>query len=201
MLFHGSVVVLVGMFAAAAPAKQGYVIEAPDIMKIDVGGLPKKAQPIRGERLVRPDGTVSLGVYGSVPVSGLTPEQARKAILEHLAGRVKKKRADKLAVQVEVAAFNSKFYYVVTDFAGAGEQVARIPLSGNETVLDTISHVGGRSAVTGKKVWVARPAPAGTGDQILWVDWKGITRRGQAETNYQILPGDRVFIADRSRPK
>ena len=26
------------------------------------------------------------------------------------------------------------------------------------------------------------------------VDWKGITRRGHTGTNYQLLPGDRVFV-------
>ena len=44
-------------------------------------------------------------------------------------------------------------------------------------------------------MWVARPAPAGsTQDQILPVDWKGISRRGHTRSNYQILPGDRLFI-------
>ena len=31
---------------------------------------------------------------------------------------------------------------------------------------------------------------------ILPIDWDGITRRGATATNYQILPGDRVFIAE-----
>src|SRR5262249_39589770 len=35
---------------------------------------------IRGEHLVRPDGTVGLGTYGSVPVAGLTLVEARSAI-------------------------------------------------------------------------------------------------------------------------
>ena len=41
---------------------------------------------------------------------------------------------------------------------------------------------------------MARPAPAGTIDQVLPVDWKGITRRGHTRSNYQLLPGDRVFV-------
>ena len=31
---------------------------------------------------------------------------------------------------------------------------------------------------------------------MLPVDWFAVTERGAAETNYQILPGDRVFIAE-----
>ena len=77
---------------------------------------------------------------------------------------------------------------------GAGEQVVKVPSTGNETVLDAISQIGGLSAVSSKRLWIARPAPNGCGDQILPVDWKGITRRGTTGTNYQLFPGDRLFV-------
>src|SRR5262249_26781246 len=46
---------------------------------------------------------------------------------------------------------------------------------------------------------IARPAPGQcTCEQILRVDWNAITMKASPETNYQILPGDRVFVkADR----
>jgi len=101
-------------------------------------------------------------------------------------------------VTLEVTAYNSKVYYVITDFAGAGQQVVKLPHTGNETVLDAVSNVGGLSSVSSKKMWVARPSPTECGqDQILPVDWCGITQRGQVKTNYQLLPGDRVFIMGR----
>lgn len=147
-------------------------------------------QQITGQHIVRPDGTVSLGSYGSVYVAGLSLAQAKQAIEAHLA-----KYLYRPEVSVDVYAYNSKFYYVITDFAGAGEQVARLPHTGNETVLDAISLIGGLSAVSSKKIWVARPAPTACGnDQILPVDWCGITRRGQVKTNYQLMPFDRVYI-------
>ncbi|HEY2785844.1 MAG TPA: polysaccharide biosynthesis/export family protein [Fimbriiglobus sp.] len=147
------------------------------------------SQVIHGEHLVRPDGTVSLGTYGKVYVAGMTLEQVKAAIEAQL-GKV----LYRPEVDVDVFAYNSKFYYVITDFAGNGEQVVKVPCTGNETVLDAIANIGGLSAVSSKNLWVARPAPAGSVDQILPVDWKGITRRGHTRTNYQILPGDRVFV-------
>ena len=146
-------------------------------------------QQIRGEHLVRPDGTISLGGYGSVYVAGLTLPQVEAAVEQHLSQYLH--RPD---VSVDVYAYNSKFYYVITDFAGSGEQVVRLPSTGNETVLDAISMIGGLSPVSSKRIWIARPAPDGCGDQILPVDWRGITRRGTTGTNYQVLPGDRVFV-------
>jgi polysaccharide export outer membrane protein len=147
-------------------------------------------QQIAGQHIVRPDGTVGLGSYGSVYVAGLTVAQAKQAIEAHLGRYLYRPE-----VAIDIWSYNSKWYYVITDFGGAGEQVARLPHTGNETVLDAVSQIGGLSAVSSKKLWVARPAPTECcNDQILPVDWCGITRRGEVKTNYQILPGDRVYI-------
>lgn len=148
------------------------------------------AQQIAGQHIVRPDGTVGLGGYGSVYVAGMTIAQAKATIEAHLS-----KYLYRPQVALDVYAFNSKFYYVITDFAGAGQQVARLSHTGNETVLDAVSNIGGLSAVSSKKMWVARPAPTACGVcQILPVDWCGITQKGEVKTNYQMLPGDRLFI-------
>jgi polysaccharide export outer membrane protein len=147
-------------------------------------------QQISGQHIIRPDGTIALGSYGSVYVAGLSLAQVKQAIEAHLS-----KYLYRPEVSVDVYAYNSKFYYVITDFAGSGEQVTRLPHTGNETVLDAVSLIGGLSAVSSKHIWVARPAPTECGhDQILPVDWCGITRFGQVKTNYQIMPFDRVYI-------
>jgi polysaccharide export outer membrane protein len=146
---------------------------------------------IRGEHLVRPDGTVGLGSYGSVPVAGLTIDEARKVIETYLAQYLLKPE-----ISLDVAGYNSKVYYVVTDGGGSGEQVARLPITGHETVLDAISGIYGLPAVASKKqIWIARPLPAETNEtQILPVDWKAIVMNGKTATNYQIFPGDRVYV-------
>ena len=47
------------------------------------------------------------------------------------------------------------------------------------------------------KIWIARPGRNSLGgDQILPIDWLGITQRGDILTNYQVLPGDRVYVAE-----
>jgi polysaccharide export outer membrane protein len=147
-------------------------------------------QDIRGEHLVGPDGTVRLGVYGSVRVCGMTLDEAKAAIEQHL-GRF----LFRPQLSVDVIGYNSKVYYVVTDGGGNGEQVVRLPATGNETVLDAISYINGLPPVASKKrIWVSRPAPPGCPRQILPVDWNAVVRGGETETNYQILPGDRVYV-------
>ena len=93
-------------------------------------------------------------------------------------------------------AYNSKVYYVITQGAGMGDNLRRFSITGNETVLDAMSQINGLSQLSSTKIWIARPAPGNVRcDQILPVDWAAITQGGSTATNYQVLPGDRVFIA------
>lgn len=189
-----------------------YRIEPPDILVIDAVWLPIPEgqstpdrtqpprqlypQPVTGQFLVKPDGTVELGVYGSVQVTGQTIDEARESIQGFLAMKTGLKPAA-IAVAVDVQQLNSKFYYVITDGAGFGEGVYRFPIVGSETVLDAVSNIQGLHPVASRRhIWVARRGPGGDNctEQILPVDWIGITQYGDIRTNHQIMPGDRVYI-------
>jgi len=167
------------------------VLTAPEV-SVSLGESAGQQQ-IEGEHLVGPDGTVNLGTYGSVYVAGMTLTEARGAIEEHLTQFL-----DEPEVSVDVFAYNSKFYYVVTEGANLGDQIQRVPITGNETVLDAITQIGGLSRISSKTIWVARPAPAdGSGcAQVLPVNWRAIVDAADTATNWQILPGDRVFVAE-----
>ena len=78
-----------------------------------------------------------------------------------------------------------------------GDQMVAVPVTGGDTVLDAISHIGGLSQMSIKNIFIARPAPGNVGrSQILPVDWDAITREGSTATNYQMMPEDRLFIAE-----
>lgn len=187
-----------------------YRIAPPDVLLVRMirpRVVPDEApQLIDGEHLVRPDGTVQIGVYGSVCVAGMTIEEARHAIAILIAERIKYKdlkdepkakhiEAVLLELVVDVIAYRSKFYYVIADGGGPGEQVVPILVTGNDTVLDAIGKVGGLPPqACKKKIWVARAANKLHPHEMLPVDWKAITMRGQKETNYQLFCGDRIYV-------
>jgi protein involved in polysaccharide export with SLBB domain len=149
------------------------------------------AQRLGGQYLVGPDGTVTLGSYGSVSVVGMTLEQAKGAIESYLSQFL-----EKPIVSVNVHGYNSKVYYVVLQGAELGDSVYRFPVTGNETVLDAISQINGLEQVSSKKMWIARPQADQCECQILPVDWYAVTECGSANTNFQLLPGDRLFVAE-----
>ena len=97
-------------------------------------------QEISGEHLVAPDGTITLGTYGRVYVAGMTLAEASTAIETQL-----KKYLETPRVSLDVFAYNSKVYYIISEGAGvAGDNIIRLPITGNETVLDALALINGR---------------------------------------------------------
>src|SRR5207248_499036 len=93
----------------AKKAYSAYVIEPPDILVVQAtGNVSLPSQPIGGPHLVRPDGTIGLGIYGSVFVAGMTIDQAKEAIAYMLQTRQPKKTIDDIRKElfVDVAAYN-----------------------------------------------------------------------------------------------
>jgi polysaccharide export outer membrane protein len=194
-----------------------YVLEPPDLVIVEVlEALP--GRPISGERLVRPDGKISLGFYGDVYVAGLTMPEVKEKIILHLRkyltdaalGIVKLDDAgepvidpetkkpvmldprDSDQVFVDVTAYNSKNYYVLGDVLITG----KMPITGNETVLDALQHAGGLMPTAApQNIRLVRPAPPGACcEQVLPVNLAAITSGGDPTTNYQLMPGDRLIV-------
>jgi polysaccharide export outer membrane protein len=148
-------------------------------------------EQVRGEHLVRPDGTVGLGSYGAVYVAGMTLGQAKCVVEKHLSEYFLSPQ-----ISIDVFSYNSRSYYVIVDGAGYGQQVFKLPHTGNETVLDAISQVQGLAPMSStKRITLARPTPCNLGcNQVLPIDWRAITEGGSTCTNYQVFPGDRIYI-------
>jgi RNA polymerase sigma factor (sigma-70 family) len=221
--------------AATRPARSSsprYVVEPPDMLIVEVlEALP--ARPITGERLVRPDGTISLGFYGDIDVAGLTLAEIKKKVILHMRNYLRDatlglampdpndpdkevipqpdfehplppEEAFERAIResnrvfVDVAAYNSKAYYVEGDVAHPG----RFPSTGGDTVLDAINYAGGLTPTADPaSMRLVRQAPRGGGKgQVFRVDYEAIVKEGDPATNYQLMPGDRLSVDRRPMP-
>lgn len=158
---------------------------------VSLGDIAAKQQ-ISGQHLVSQDGKVTLGSYGKVQIVGMTVAEAKAAIERHLSQTLEQPE-----VSLDVFAYNSKVFYIITQGAGQGDGVARFAITGNDTVLDAISLINGLAPTSSTRIWVARPGRDFSGcHQILPVDWYMITQCADTQTNYQLLPGDRVYVAE-----
>jgi polysaccharide export outer membrane protein len=181
-----------GLKAALVQEKIGGLIkdEYPSAL---VAVIAPGVKAIAGQFLVRPDGNVKISTYGCVPVAGRPLSIVEAMVQQQVvasSGLVDAK------VSVDVLAYNSMAYYVVADGGGFGDQVIKLPFTGRERVLDAVAEIGGLPSSGSKyNIWIARPNPGCAEEsQILPVDWEAVTRRGSIVTNYQLLPGDRLFI-------
>lgn len=152
-------------------------------------------EQLTGPFQVEPDGVVQLRTYGEVYVAGMTAPEAQEAVRQRLALYF-----DSPQVGLDVVQFNSENYYVITEALGSRGNMWKFPITGNETVLDAIGQSQQMAAgISSKTIWLSRPAPDGAGgEQIFPVDWDAISRGGVTDTNYQIMPGDRIYIVDDS---
>ena len=166
-----------------------YRVEPGDVLLVQPVEL---ASPLRlpGDQPVLPDGTIRLGVLGTLHVMNLTVEQIQRAIDERA---VEKKVPDKIVVRLITR--DSKVFYVLGEVNAPGS----FQLKGRETVLDALLAAGGlNSNASRKNVILVRPTPPDGCRTVLPVDYVGIVQLGDTSTNYQIRAGDRVFVATRT---
>jgi len=194
-----------------------HVVEPPDLLLVEVlDALP--GRPISGERLVRPDGTISLGFYGDVQVGGLTLPEVKTKIVRHLQKYLEDWALDLVEIDpdtgnpkvdpstgkpmmldpkdsdtvfVDVTAYNSANYYIEGDVVTPG----KLPITGNDTVLDAIHSAGGLlPSADRSKVKLIRSYPKGSPVQVLPIDYEEVTMGTDPSTNYRIMPNDRLVV-------
>ena len=90
-------------------AMPSHIIRPPDVLMIELNNKLRKDdkgkiveeeigflhQPIKGPHLVRPDGTIELGVYGPLRLAGMTVPQARVAIVGVIRSKLDPKKSRK----------------------------------------------------------------------------------------------------------
>ena len=122
----------------------------------------------------------------------MTLEEARDAIELKLSEQL-----DEPEVFVDVLAYNSKVYYIITQGAGLGDDVHA---AADHRQRNRHRRGGGpRRHLAG--VLDARcgsPAPrptASAASRSCPINWNDIAQGASTATNYQLMPGDRLFIA------
>lgn len=170
---------------------EAYVVEPGDGLLIMPADLESKIR-LPADQTVLLDGTIDLGKYGPLSVAGKTLLQIELDVLAAL--KKKEKPEDIGFIDVRLVNRASKVFYVLGEVTTPG----KYPLVGNETVLDGILTAGGLNDKSSwRDILLVRPTNDGVG-HVLRVDYGEIIRLGAAGTNYQLQPGDRIFIGSRS---
>lgn len=168
----------------------GLYLQPGDAVTLEVVDYTSEVR-LPSDQQILPDGSLDLGKYGRVIVAGLTPEQAEQLIEERLLDAGEEKREQ---VNVRVLEPQS-VYYVLGEVSSPGSY----PLVGSETVLDAVVTAGGMTADASPcDVLLARPTHPGSCRVTLPICYRQITQLGDTSTNYQIQPGDRIYVGTKT---
>jgi polysaccharide biosynthesis/export protein len=167
-----------------------YTVEPGDVLLVHASDLDSPAR-LPGDQPVLPDGTINLGKYGRLQVMGRTVPEVEAMVRSAVVAQTK----DAGFISVRLVARQSKVYYVI----GAVNSPGAFPLQGRETVLDGILQAGGLTdSASRDNIILTRPTPPNCPRIVLPVCWMNIVQLGDTATNYQIAPGDRIYVPTRS---
>jgi polysaccharide export outer membrane protein len=164
-----------------------YYVEPGDVLYIEPA---KFDSPVRlpGDQPVQPDGSVSLGSYGNMMVVNKTIPQIRQDVQE----RIESMEPECGPINVRLIDWESKTFYVLGEVNSPGA----FRFDGNETALDAILEAGGLSRkADSHRVILSRPSTEHSCRIVLPICYNQIVQLGDTSTNYQLMPGDRIFVS------
>ncbi|SMP46453.1 protein involved in polysaccharide export, contains SLBB domain of the beta-grasp fold [Neorhodopirellula lusitana] len=193
-----------------------HALEPGDALLIEPVNLERDLR-LPADQIVLADGTVDLGPYGRVVVAGQSLEQAESLIEQQIGYQLRQQRQSckqfasdqdrdaidsaTLPANCDAIAVNVRMLDPVHRFYVLGEVNApgSYPLSGYETVLDAIVAAGGLTSSSNPcKILLARPTDPCDCRVTLPVCYREIVQLGNTSSNYQLQPGDRIFVSSRS---
>jgi protein involved in polysaccharide export with SLBB domain len=163
-----------------------YVVEPGDVLLVQPIDFDS---PLRlpGDQPVMLDGTIDLGRHGRIVVAGRTLDEIEAIIRATIAAGAK----EPPGITVRLVNRTSKVFYVLGEVNAPGAY----PLTGRETVLDGILCAGGLTdSAARNRITLARPTHPHSCRMVLPVCYQEIVQLGDTTTNYQLAPGDRIFV-------
>ncbi|GAB5404123.1 MAG: hypothetical protein Aurels2KO_23540 [Aureliella sp.] len=167
-----------------------YFIEPGDRILVEPIKLDSEFQSA-GDQVVMVDGSIDLGKFGRLRVAGLTVEDIEQAVMQ----RIEAVSNTKEQINVQLLETNGSHIYVL----GAVGSPGTYPLTGNETVLDAILLAGGlTSSASACDIIFVRPTDECQCRVVQRICYRQITQLGDVTTNFQLQPGDRIVVGERT---
>lgn len=192
----------------AKAALQPHRMEAGDVIVIEPNDFNGPVR-LQSDQTVQQDGTIDLGSYGRVYVAGHSTFEIQQKVEQSIKQVEFAKRERRIAlatyngtpptpeedvdlgVTVRLVNQESSNIYVMGEVNAPGSY----PIDGNETVLDALISAGGLTGNSNDhKIILTRPQLGGAPRVILPVCYQQILQLGDVSTNYQLQPGDRIYV-------
>lgn len=167
-----------------------YLVQAGDTLLVEPVSLDSELR-FPADQTVLPDGSIDLGRFGKLIVAGKTVEQ----IESDVAAAVQAVEPKPEEINVRLVNPQSAVYYVLGEVSSPGS----FPLIGRETVLDGILEAGGLTDKASQcNIVLSRPSRPDCCRTAMPICYRHIVQLGDTTTNFQLMPGDRIYVATRT---
>jgi protein involved in polysaccharide export with SLBB domain len=167
-----------------------YIVEPADVLLVQPANLESDLR-LPGDQPVLPDGTIKLGRYGLLMAAGKTIPQIEAEAQRQIQSQIK----DPVVITVRLVSRQSKYYYVLGEVNAPGAYAYQ----GYETVLQGLMTAGGlNDRASRRNIILARPTLPSSCRKVLPVCYEDMVQLGDTSTNYQLSPGDRIYVPGRN---
>ncbi len=163
-----------------------YVLMPPDEIEIHCSKVPEIH--LQRQR-IRPDGFITFENLGSIQAANKTPEEVSQLI------RVKVLELYALAgenpIDVQIAAYQSKFYYVLGEVEHPGPKI----ITGRDTTFSAIAAATPTPLAWDKRIQIIRPSSdPNKKPKIFELNFKKMMVHGNLTKNVLLQEGDIVYV-------
>ena len=163
-----------------------YVLMPPDEIEIHCSKVPEIH--LQKQR-IRPDGLVTFENLGSIQAANKTPEEVsqliRAKVLELYA------LAGENPIDVQVAAYQSKFYYVLGQVERPGPKI----ITGRDTTFNAIASANPMPTAWNKRIQIIRPSRnPNKKPKIFEINFEKMRAHGDLSKDVLLQQGDIVYV-------
>lgn len=167
-----------------------YRVVSGDVILIEPADFDSSLR-LPGDQEVENDGSIQLGQYGQIHAAGLTLAEIRGEA-ERILARTEDRE---VPLSVRLVEKRGEIFYVLGEVNSPGVY----PLEGHEKVLDALIKAGGITDQADRTgIILTKPTLPCECRVVLPVCYRHIVQLGDTSTNYQMEPGDRIFVPSSS---
>lgn len=162
-------------------AMPGFTIGAGDTVQITVLGRPE----LSATGNVSGDGLVTAALVGTVPVLGLSPQQAAQRIARAY-------RDGQYLVEPQVTVTMTEYQSQQLSVLGEVKAPGRFPMRTRLSILDALALAGGINDTGAQRAYILRPE-----DSVVTryeVDLDALLQAGAGQQYFELLAGDTVVV-------
>jgi protein involved in polysaccharide export with SLBB domain len=161
-----------------------YELQPPDQIKIIAPNIKELDQQ---EHIIRPDGRITLALFGDVLAAGKTTDQLARDLRELASTMYTAKAID---IEVQVVEYKSKVIYVFGQVDAPGVKA----FTGRDTLVAVLAAARLNDDAWPQKVVVVRPDDSPSVKHKITVDLKHMFETGELAQNYLLEDGDLIYV-------